>query len=130
MDTYGVYWCTPGSNVCEYSEYPAIDVRIDQNYGRGRRVWFFRSITENDRVLLPNCACCARLGVSKFHLFLSARNMSLNFFGTDCAQVFNFPSCPNVRNTHGSVGNLVREAESRKDHEGASACGFYRSFGA
>eukprot|EP01043_Picozoa_sp_COSAG02_P111070 COSAG02_NODE_47213_length_342_cov_169.358025_1_plen_70_part_10 len=31
----------------------------------------------------------------------SARNLSLNFFGTDCAQVFNFPSCPNVRNTHG-----------------------------
>eukprot|EP01043_Picozoa_sp_COSAG02_P009100 COSAG02_NODE_304_length_25204_cov_11.025095_6_plen_172_part_00 len=27
--------------------------------------------------------------------------MSLNFFGTDCAQVFNFTPCPNVRNTHG-----------------------------
>eukprot|EP01043_Picozoa_sp_COSAG02_P041282 COSAG02_NODE_3409_length_6790_cov_149.811239_3_plen_87_part_00 len=29
--------------------------------------------------------------------------MSLNFFGTDCAQVLNFLSCPNVRNPHGSV---------------------------
>ena len=54
----------------------------------------------------PNCAYCARLGVSTFHWFLSARNLSLNFFGTDCAQVFNFLSCPNVRNTHGSVGNM------------------------
>eukprot|EP01043_Picozoa_sp_COSAG02_P011617 COSAG02_NODE_431_length_22447_cov_7.487202_3_plen_154_part_00 len=59
------------------------------------------------RCLLPNCAYCARLGVSTFHWFLSARNLSLNFFGTDCAQVFNFPSCPNVRNTHGSVGSTV-----------------------
>eukprot|EP01043_Picozoa_sp_COSAG02_P013930 COSAG02_NODE_565_length_20246_cov_13.930163_5_plen_91_part_00 len=33
--------------------------------------------------------------------------MSLNFFGTYCAQVFNFPSCPNVRNTHGPVGSCV-----------------------
>eukprot|EP01043_Picozoa_sp_COSAG02_P005901 COSAG02_NODE_163_length_32424_cov_21.759010_19_plen_95_part_00 len=56
--------------------------------------------------LLPNCAYCARLGVSTFDWFLSARNLSLNFFGTDCAQVFNFPSCPNVRNTHGSVGTI------------------------
>eukprot|EP01043_Picozoa_sp_COSAG02_P085033 COSAG02_NODE_22752_length_741_cov_1.037383_1_plen_132_part_10 len=44
---------------------------------------------------LPNCADCARLGVSTFHWFLSAGNLSLNFFGTDCAQVFNFWSCPN-----------------------------------
>eukprot|EP01043_Picozoa_sp_COSAG02_P023774 COSAG02_NODE_1279_length_13487_cov_7.611696_5_plen_256_part_00 len=57
------------------------------------------------RYLLPNCAYCARLGVSTFHWFLSARNLSLNFFGTDCAQVFDFSSCPNVRNMHGSVGS-------------------------
>eukprot|EP01043_Picozoa_sp_COSAG02_P027214 COSAG02_NODE_1595_length_11773_cov_5.122739_8_plen_114_part_00 len=56
--------------------------------------------------LLPNCAYCARLGVSTFHWFSFARNLSLNFFGTDCAQVFNFLSCPKVRNTHGSVGNV------------------------
>eukprot|EP01043_Picozoa_sp_COSAG02_P017640 COSAG02_NODE_803_length_17021_cov_18.597270_2_plen_164_part_00 len=31
--------------------------------------------------------------MSTFHWFLSARNLSLNFFGADCAQVFNFPSC-------------------------------------
>eukprot|EP01043_Picozoa_sp_COSAG02_P023349 COSAG02_NODE_1244_length_13677_cov_50.752246_7_plen_126_part_00 len=54
---------------------------------------------------LPNCAYCARFGVSTCHWFLSARNLSLNFFGTDCAQVANFLSCPSVRNTHGSVGN-------------------------
>eukprot|EP01043_Picozoa_sp_COSAG02_P007992 COSAG02_NODE_248_length_27133_cov_45.131723_10_plen_83_part_00 len=59
---------------------------------------------------LPNCAYCAPLGMSTFHWFLSAGNLSLNFFGTDCAQVFNFPSCPNARNTHGSVGNLDRQA--------------------
>ena len=35
--------------------------------------------------------------------------MSLDFFGTDYAQVFHFPSCPNVCNTHGSVGNMQRE---------------------
>eukprot|EP01043_Picozoa_sp_COSAG02_P060238 COSAG02_NODE_7829_length_2831_cov_1.499268_2_plen_200_part_00 len=57
------------------------------------------------RYSLPNCAYCARLGVSAFHWVLFACNLSLNFFGTDCAQAFNFPSCPNVRNTHGSVGN-------------------------
>ena len=57
-----------------------------------------------NKPLLPNCAYRARLGVSTFHWFLSACNLSLNFFGTDCAQVFDFSSCPNVRNTHGSVG--------------------------
>eukprot|EP01043_Picozoa_sp_COSAG02_P099100 COSAG02_NODE_35225_length_471_cov_8.043011_1_plen_135_part_10 len=31
-----------------------------------------------------------------FSLILSARNLSLSFFGTDCAQVFNFLSCPNM----------------------------------
>eukprot|EP01043_Picozoa_sp_COSAG02_P018956 COSAG02_NODE_899_length_16096_cov_19.762956_3_plen_87_part_00 len=44
--------------------------------------------------------------------------MPLNFFGTDCAQVFTFPSCPNVRNPHGSAGTspnsiiLISTAES------------------
>eukprot|EP01043_Picozoa_sp_COSAG02_P008115 COSAG02_NODE_253_length_26942_cov_80.561152_7_plen_85_part_00 len=56
--------------------------------------------------LLPNCAHCARLGVSTFHWFSFARNLSLNFFGTDCAQVFNLLSCLNVRNPHGSVGKV------------------------
>eukprot|EP01043_Picozoa_sp_COSAG02_P005870 COSAG02_NODE_162_length_32474_cov_13.222511_6_plen_110_part_00 len=45
-------------------------------------------------VLIPelcNCAYCARVGVSTFHWFLSARNLSLNFFGTRaCPQGFNF----------------------------------------
>eukprot|EP01043_Picozoa_sp_COSAG02_P034960 COSAG02_NODE_2475_length_8735_cov_5.368110_5_plen_95_part_00 len=56
--------------------------------------------------LLPNYAYCARLGVWTFHWFSFACNLSLNFFGTDCAQVLNFRSCPNVRNTHGSVGKI------------------------
>eukprot|EP01043_Picozoa_sp_COSAG02_P009786 COSAG02_NODE_336_length_24344_cov_63.239101_5_plen_166_part_00 len=60
----------------------------------------------NPPILLPNCAYCARLEVSTFHWCLSARNLSLNFFGTHCVQVLNFPSYSNVRNTHGSVGNL------------------------
>eukprot|EP01043_Picozoa_sp_COSAG02_P022066 COSAG02_NODE_1136_length_14337_cov_50.495505_2_plen_107_part_00 len=50
-------------------------------------------------------------GVSTFHWFLSACNLSLNFFGTDCAQALNFPSCPNVRNTHGSVGNVFSQTK-------------------
>ena len=45
--------------------------------------------------------------------------MSLNFFGTDCAQVLNFPPCPNVRNTHGSVGNTVAQRRCRNDPAGA-----------
>eukprot|EP01043_Picozoa_sp_COSAG02_P012455 COSAG02_NODE_480_length_21469_cov_13.479551_13_plen_125_part_00 len=55
--------------------------------------------------LLLNRAYCTRLGVSSFHWFLFAGNLSLNFFGTDCPQVFNSLSCPNVRNTHGSAEN-------------------------
>eukprot|EP01043_Picozoa_sp_COSAG02_P017091 COSAG02_NODE_768_length_17375_cov_52.865015_7_plen_140_part_00 len=58
-------------------------------------------------------------GCRLFTVFLSARNLSLNFFGTDCAQVFNFPSCPNVRNTHGSVGStslvLIEERERERE---------------
>eukprot|EP01043_Picozoa_sp_COSAG02_P001282 COSAG02_NODE_26_length_51927_cov_61.213881_47_plen_196_part_00 len=73
--------------------------------------------------LLPNCAYCARLGVSTFHWFLSARNLSLNFFGTDCAQVFNFTSCPNVRNTHGSVGNTGRTLRENQTELVCKYCG-------
>eukprot|EP01043_Picozoa_sp_COSAG02_P045121 COSAG02_NODE_4095_length_5788_cov_3.722271_7_plen_148_part_00 len=69
--------------------------------------------------LLPNCAYCARLGVSTFHCFLSARNLSLHFFGTDCAQAFNLPSCPNVRNTHGSVGGTLRQRNATDERRAA-----------
>eukprot|EP01043_Picozoa_sp_COSAG02_P057004 COSAG02_NODE_6849_length_3328_cov_35.645401_1_plen_135_part_10 len=51
-------------------------------------------------------ALSRRVGVSTFHWVSFACNLSLNFFGTDCAQVFNFRACPNVRNPHGSVGNI------------------------
>eukprot|EP01043_Picozoa_sp_COSAG02_P038788 COSAG02_NODE_3017_length_7545_cov_4.558286_2_plen_190_part_00 len=63
------------------------------------------------RVRRRTCTCYRTVriahvwGCRRFTDFLSARNMSLNFFGTDCAQVSNFPSCPNVLNTHGSVGS-------------------------
>eukprot|EP01043_Picozoa_sp_COSAG02_P030197 COSAG02_NODE_1917_length_10388_cov_116.704733_4_plen_175_part_00 len=73
----------------------------------------FSSGKSSPDTFTPNCAYCALLGVSTFHWFLSARNMSPNFFGTDCPQVFNFPSCPNVRNTHGSVGNINMRAAAR-----------------
>ena len=39
---------------------------------------------------------CARLGVSDLHWFSSAASLPPKFFGTNCAQVFNFPSFPNV----------------------------------
>ena len=44
-------------------------------------------------------------GVNFSLIFICAKYVP-DFFGTDCAQVFNFPSCPNVRNTHGSVGSM------------------------
>ena len=46
--------------------------------------------------------------MSIFHWFSFACNPSLNFFGTDCTQVLNSPSCPNMRNTHGSEVNIER----------------------
>eukprot|EP01043_Picozoa_sp_COSAG02_P070545 COSAG02_NODE_12534_length_1529_cov_14.772113_1_plen_136_part_10 len=45
-------------------------------------------------------------GVDFSLIFICAQSVP-EFFGTYCAQVFNFPSCPNVRNTHGSVGSMV-----------------------
>ena len=43
-------------------------------------------------------------GVDFSLIFICAQSV-LNFFGTDCAQVFNSSWCLNVRNAHGSGGS-------------------------
>eukprot|EP01043_Picozoa_sp_COSAG02_P023579 COSAG02_NODE_1264_length_13544_cov_71.926441_2_plen_138_part_00 len=88
----------------------------------GSNKQFLNNNTYSCTVLFIAELCVLRtFGSIDFSLFfLSAGNLSLNFFGTDCAQVFNFPSCPNVRNTHGSMGSMVprvRESLQYRDVE-------------
>eukprot|EP01043_Picozoa_sp_COSAG02_P005055 COSAG02_NODE_135_length_34565_cov_80.368856_9_plen_354_part_00 len=98
-----IYSCTPGPKA---RAHPAFDLPFStKNYASFSRCppALGKHNADYRTVRIAHVWGCRLFTV---FFFFSAGNLSPNFFGTDCPQVFNFPSCPNVRNTHGSVGNV------------------------